>query len=434
MAAKNLREPRKLVQPQQFVNGEIHDWYRIVHGYSDHLVRNLIDKFKLSKKHRVLDPFCGAGTTLVECHKSGISCVGLDANPSSCFAAGVKTHWRVRPSKLDALVPQVAAHYKRLVQNVESLKTNPTYAYLSKAGMIERGWIKEQRLIKAIAIKCAINKLNVGLPYKNVLHLALITEVVNNASNVRFGPELYCGKLRKGVKLLENFAERVRLMSDALGIVRDMPCGTVRVFRGDARDCSVLLRRKGFRRFHAVICSPPYPAEHDYTRNSRLELAFLEAVSDRHSLRAIKKTMIRSHTKGIYSTDNDASWVEHSESIQQIASAIGVRAKAKTHGFARLYSKVLTEYFGGMKKHFDEVIKVLAPGARCAYVVGDQSSYLRVHVPTGKILSQLARDAGFRNVHLLPWRSRWSTTTSKMIAENILLMRKPKNRVASIHA
>ena len=287
MPAKNLREPSQPVLPQRFVNGEIHDWYRIVHGYSDHLVSNLIEKFKLSKKHRVLDPFCGAGTTLVECHKSGISCVGIDANPSSCFAAGVKTYWRVRPGKLDTLVPQVAAHYKRLLQNAESLKTNPTYNYLSKAGMIERGWIKEQRLIKAIAIKCAINKLDVGLPYKNMLQLALMSEVVNSASNVRFGPELYCGKLRKGVNLLENFQERVQLMSDALGIVRGVPFGTVRVFKGDARDCSVLLRRKGFRRFHAVICSPPYPAEHDYTRNSRLELAFLEAVRDRQSLRAV---------------------------------------------------------------------------------------------------------------------------------------------------
>ena len=134
----------------------------------------------------------------------------------------------------------------------------------------------------------------------------------------------------------------------------------------------------------------------------------------------------RSHTKGIYSKDNDASFVEHSVTIQRIASAIGVKIKAKTHGFARLYPKVLTEYFGGMKKHFDEVFKVLAPGARCAYVVGDQSSYLRVHIPTGRILSQLARDAGFRYVRLLRWRSRWSTTTSKKIAENILLMRKPK--------
>jgi hypothetical protein len=429
MAAKTVAKQLKPVLPQRFLNGEIHDWYRIVHGYSDHLVTNLLQKFKLTKKHRVLDPFCGAGTTLVECRKAGISCVGIDANPSSCFAAQVKTRWHVQPEKLLTLIPLVTDGYNYFLRTPRLLKKDATYLYLSETGMIERGWIEEHRLVKAIAVKLAINKLDVPRAYRDALHLALIAEVVDSASNVRFGPELYCGEPRKGIRLLRNFQKRVRLMSDALGIVRDVPRGTVRIIRGDARDCSSLLRQKGYRRFHAVICSPPYPAEHDYTRNSRLELAFLEAVRDRRSLRSIKKGMIRSHTKGIYSTDNDSFWVEDSDTIQRIASAIGIKVKTKSHGFARLYSKVLTEYFGGMKKHFDEVFKVLAPGGRCAYVVGDQSSYLRVHIPTGMILGQLARDTGFRNLRLMPWRSRWSTTTSKKIAENILLMQKPKKQV-----
>jgi hypothetical protein len=199
-----------------------------------------------------------------------------------------------------------------------------------------------------------------------------------------------------------------------------------KVFRGDSRSCAELLSRNGYRRFHAVICSPPYPAEHDYTRNSRLELAFLEAVDDRRSLQKIKRKMIRSHTKNIYEGDIDCDQVSDSLVIDRIAGKITQRAKGKTHGFARLYAKVLKEYFGGMKRHFKEVMKVLSPGARCAYVVGDQSSYLRVHIPTAKILSELAKDAGFHDIKITHWRSRWSSTTAKRINENILLMRKPK--------
>jgi hypothetical protein len=51
---------------QQFVNGEVHDWYRILLGYSDHLVSNLLDRFDLDPTDCVLDPFCGSGTTLVD--------------------------------------------------------------------------------------------------------------------------------------------------------------------------------------------------------------------------------------------------------------------------------------------------------------------------------------------------------------------------------
>lgn len=426
MATNNHRSQHKPPLPQQFLNGEVHDWYRIVHGYSDHLVTKLLKKFQLSGKQRILDPFCGSGTTLVECCKSKVDCVGIDANPSSCFAARVKTDWRVRPTKLLALIPQVAVYYQEQLGRPDSLKKDPTYRYLLVSGLIDRGWIGSQRLVKAIAIKRAIKRLKTAPAYKDALHLALMTEVVNTASNVRFGPEIYCGAPRKDVNLLTNFEARVRVMSRDLGIVRDMAEGSARVLRGDARHCSTLLRRKGYHRFHAVICSPPYPAEHDYTRNSRLELAFLEAVNDRSALQKIKKAMIRSHTKGIYAGDNDGILVSDSRAIRRIASSISKKAKTKRHGFARLYAKVLTEYFGGMKRHFEDVKKVLSPGAHCAYVVGDQSSYLRVHIPTAQILGKLAREAGFRKVHIAQWRSRWSSTTSKALDENILFLENPK--------
>jgi DNA methylase len=417
--------------PQQFLNGEVHDWYRIVHGFSDHLVARLLKQFHLSGSQRVLDPFCGAGTTLVECCKLKIDSVGIDANPSSCFAASVKTDWGLRPSKLLALLPQVAVQYKRLIENPSSLKTDATYKYIFESGMLQRKWIGNQRLLKAIAIKRAINKVDAKRTYKQALHLALMTEVVNTASNVRFGPELYCGEPRKYIDLLVSFRERVREMSRDLGVMRDMGGANAKVLQGDARSCSLLLKRKGYRRFHAVICSPPYPAEHDYTRNSRLELAFLEAVDDRRSLQKIKRRMIRSHTKNIYEGDHDGDLVKDSRVLDKIANRIKQKIKTKTHGFARLYPKVLLEYFGGMKRHFEEVIKVLSPGAHCAYVVGDQSSYLRVHVPTAKILGELAKKAGFQHVQITRWRSRWSTTTSRSIDENILVMQKPKVRAGT---
>lgn len=44
-----------------------HDWYRFVLSYPPHLVRTYLDDFGLDDRHTVLDPFCGTGTTLVEC-------------------------------------------------------------------------------------------------------------------------------------------------------------------------------------------------------------------------------------------------------------------------------------------------------------------------------------------------------------------------------
>ncbi|MCS6840042.1 MAG: hypothetical protein NZ701_04610, partial [Roseiflexus sp.] len=44
-----------------------HDWYRFVLSFPPHLVRDYVERFGIRRQHRVLDPFCGTGTTLVEC-------------------------------------------------------------------------------------------------------------------------------------------------------------------------------------------------------------------------------------------------------------------------------------------------------------------------------------------------------------------------------
>lgn len=68
----------------------VHAWYRFVLSYPPHLVQDYIKKFGINYSHRVLDPFCGTGTTVVECKKLGIESVGIEANPMAWFAASVK--------------------------------------------------------------------------------------------------------------------------------------------------------------------------------------------------------------------------------------------------------------------------------------------------------------------------------------------------------
>ena len=41
---------------------QCHDWYRFVLSFPPHLVREYIDRFGLTSRDRVLDPFCGTGT------------------------------------------------------------------------------------------------------------------------------------------------------------------------------------------------------------------------------------------------------------------------------------------------------------------------------------------------------------------------------------
>ena len=255
---------------RDFLDGAVHGWYRTVMGYSDELVGQLLDLFGVRAGQRVLDPFCGSGTTLVECMKRGIDCVGIDASPASCFASRVKTQWRLRSSRLLELLEEIENSLLGSRPLGRLLLRDPTTAYLTASGMIERGWISPEPLRKAIAVKECIRSLRTTHLYKDALMLALLSEVVDSASNVKFGPELYCGPAKVDSDVVEGFSRRVRATAKDLDAVSRLAHGTAQVLLGDSRECHELLERFAPRPYDAVICSPPYPAEHDYTRNSRL--------------------------------------------------------------------------------------------------------------------------------------------------------------------
>jgi hypothetical protein len=77
-----------------------HDWYRFVLSFPPHLVREYLQRFDIRQGHTVLDPFCGTGTTIVECKKLGIPSIGIEANPLAHFASKVKVDWSADPEGL----------------------------------------------------------------------------------------------------------------------------------------------------------------------------------------------------------------------------------------------------------------------------------------------------------------------------------------------
>lgn len=413
------------VGAQQFVNGEVHEWYRLVLGYSDHLVSNLLDEFAIRPGMAVVDPFCGSGTTSVECMKRGVHSWAIDANPSSCFAAKVKTNWNLNAADITAATPTVIRSARALGRETNLLRKDATYNYIKKAGMIGRGWISRKALYEGIALKLSIKRhVPIG-PTRDLMMLAAMNEFVHTASNVKFGPELYCSKSPSKRDILSAFASKLASMLSDIDIAKNYTLAECNIYNGDSRSCKSCIPKPPPRGFDAIISSPPYPTEHDYTRNARLELAYLEAVQDLDSLRAIKKTMVRSHTKGIYSTDSDSDHVVDLPVIADLVKIIDERASQKSHGFARLYSRVLREYIGGMRLHFRSILPLLRSGARAAYVVGDQASYLQVPIPTAKLLGIVAEKEGFKLLEIRKWRHRWVPSSKSYLDENILIMEAP---------
>jgi DNA modification methylase len=410
-----------LSRPQDFEESAVHGWYNFVLGFSDKLVAEMMDRLGVEKGQLVFDPFCGTGTTLVETMKRGIASVGIDASPFSCFVSRIKTNRLLSANKLLGTFADLRIEYERAQGNFRS---TGTYKYLSESGMLDRGWISDVPLRDALALKSSILRVAPDAATRDALLIALIGNLSTGIANMRYGPEIYCGRKKKNVDVWGIFQANILKILQDLGEIEGEKLGRARIFQGDARNCASVLRKNGIRKVHVAISSPPYPTEHDYTRNTRLELAFLDFVTGNDSVRSIKQSMIRSHTKGVYKTDQDSSLVVGYKQISNLTNQIDELCKAKTHGFARLYSTVVRSYFGGMKKHFQSMASVLAKGGQYAVVVGDQASYLGVHIPTSKILGVIAQDCGFDVQDSIVWRQRWATKSSKLIKEHALILKR----------
>ena len=97
----------------------------------------------------------------------------------------------------------------------------------------------------------------------------------------------------------------------------------------------------------------------------------------------------------------------------------------KTSGFERMYARVTRLYFGAWRAIWRACASVLKPGARLAYVVGDQASYLRVMIRTGQLLADIAQSLGYRVESIDLFRTRLATATREALREEVVVLRWP---------
>lgn len=409
----------------------VHEWYRFVLSFPPHLVRNYIEKFDLTKGQIILDPFCGTGTTLVEAKKLGIASVGVEANAMAHFAAQVKTDWNVDPRQLVDYGQTVANSVRELRQEALLEYDNRHMGISVYEGQLRSLDAEQSRLLiknsisplplhKVLTLLDCINK-HMPTTLHGHAKLALAKQTVNKISNLRFGPEIGVGKLKVDAPVLSPWLDALDKMASDLQDVRARSAAPSTVFMADAREMRRYLQPCSI---DAIVTSPPYPNEKDYSRTTRLESVLLGFLSSREDLRRQKKQFIRSNTRGVYKADSDHYWVSDMPRIQALADSIEQRRLelGKTSGFEKQYAKVVRLYFGGMARHLSDLRTLLRPGAKLAYVVGDQASYFRVLIRTGEILAELAEVMGYKLLDIELFRTRFSTATKEHLREEVVLL------------
>ncbi len=339
------------------------------------------------------------------------------------FASRVKTDWRADPAELRRHAHRIAATATKRFRSsltapdgLRGLSPDATRLLLAES-------ISPLPLHRTLILLDAID----GSRRRDLCgyeRLALAKVLPTGIGNLRFGPEVGITTPKSDAPVVELWLAAVDRIATDLKFVHDLATVQTRVHLGDSRELLDLIDPSSV---DAVITSPPYPNEKDYTRTTRLESVLLGFLSNRASLRLSKEQLLRSNTRNVYKDDDDDEWVREHPQIQAIAAEIEARRLdlGKTSGFERLYGRTTKLYFGGMARHLERLQKVLRPGARLAYVVGDQASYLRVMIRTGQLLADLAERQGYEVEGIDLFRTRLATATREQLREEVVRLRWP---------
>jgi hypothetical protein len=390
-----------------------HDWYRFVLAYPPHLVRDLARRFELGSQSLALDPFCGTGTTLVECKKLGVPSVGVEAHPMAHFAGSVKVDWSIPSAALIETAERAAERAGKRIKKSGPMLSLPE----EKEDLLLSKSISPLPLHKTLILIDELRRA--GSPPH--LMLALAKSLVTEIGNLRFGPEVGVGPPNEDAPVIESWLGNVRAMAEDLRELSTRANVSTSVIHGDARQMTLIEPHS----IDAVITSPPYPNEKDYTRTTRLESVLLGLIKNKQELKSLKQHLMRSNTRNVYRGDDDDRWISAHPEIGMLAAAIEARRieLKKTSGFERLYARVTLLYFGGMARHLSQLRTFLKPGARLAYVVGDQASFLRVMIRTGELLAGIAEGLGYQVEGIDLFRTRLATATREQLREEVVLLK-----------
>lgn len=406
-----------------------HDWYRFVLSFPPHLVRDYLNKFGLDKNSVILDPFCGTGTTLVEVKLAGMRGIGLEGNPFPHFASTVKTNWALDADELSLRTRQIADQALASLKsqgiddnlsfgNLKDIKLKTLSPDIEK--LLLTNSISPLPLHKTLVLFECLQQHKEESFYGHAL-LALGNALVFKISNLHFGPEVGVKKPKDDMSVIANWLLEIEKIANDLRRVEGQPFPETKVHLADARTIAMLEPTS----INAVITSPPYPNEKDYTRTTRLESVLLGFINSKEELRELKRRLVRSNTRGIYKEDDDDKLISDFPEIQRIADEIEKRRieLGKDSGFEKLYPRAAKLYFGGMAKHLADLRKILRPGAQLAYVVGDQASYLRVMIRTGQILGDIAQKLGYELTGIDLFRTRLATATKEQLREEVVILK-----------
>lgn len=369
-----------------------HKWYDYKQGYSERLVRHIIEKENPSKKNFILDPFCGVGTTNLTAINMGYKTVGFDINPMAILATKVKTH-----------------HYSeeeiQLIWELVNGFILPSSKVEIELGKVINTSFTNEVLETLLKIRFFVENIEIN-SIQALFRLALISIIDKCSLKVKDG---------NGLKFKKNYVPISNIVKLYLDQVKEMLTDIEqsnenvenKIYLGS------MITEDAFNKvnelpFGLCIFSPPYANCFDYCEVYKLELwigGFVKSYNDFEYFRSIA---LRSHVNSKFSH----KFVNTNKDVDLIASLI-----SSFNVWNKNIPDMIRGYFDDMELMIRNISKILIKDAKC-YIVVANSGYKGILVPTDLLLADIAERYGFRICNIYHARKIRSSSQQMQILTN----------------
>jgi hypothetical protein len=249
--------------PERERTKHVHRLHPYLGKFVPQLVEAMLDRY-VPAGGRVLDPFAGSGTTLVQALESGYDATGVDIAGFNALLMRVKT----RPYNLEAL----RADLLWAVDEVEAFE--PAGKYPAGASRYVRAWFAPAAAEELLHFRSLVERVG----HADVLRIVLARAARSSRRTAHFDlefprePQLgeyWCFKHRRNCRPVES-ARRFLLRYALDTLERISVFAEVRatesvatVVHGDAREVDL------WGPYDGVVTSPPYPGLIDYHEQHR---------------------------------------------------------------------------------------------------------------------------------------------------------------------
>jgi site-specific DNA-methyltransferase (cytosine-N4-specific) len=393
------------VTSRPLTNKLIHRWLIFPHSFTSELVHTLIEEWDLDKRSRLLDPFVGAGTTLLAAKEKGISATGYDLSPLAVLASKVKlTNFNLRHLK---------ASWGSLKSTIDTSKWNGTKK--TYPDLIYKA-LPGKMLGTFESILTDIVNLRTYKAERDFFKLALLATIPEYSRAVSSGGWLkWVNKSNRSSGIMRDFSKQVNLMIED---VED--CGIHQQGKWCVKNSDVRALPDKENTYSAVITSPPYPNRHDYTRVFSVELMF--GFLSWHDTRRLRYQSFQSHPE---SHPNRPRSNGYKEPI--ILSDVINRIQMKKHEVRII--EMLRGYFLDISCALSEIKRVCKNNAKIAFVVGN-AQYYGEPIEVDKLTAEIGEQIGLSCEKIIVARYRGNSAQQmKMYGripsrESVVILRK----------